>query len=202
MYLIVVLFLCLSSYAQQELEPKNARNDYFKKEEIVFDDKLYRIHNNYLTGGFGFMASNIRKDVQKTIGVDFQFPIRNHHFQIGAMMSGDQFNSNNTIQGHVCYGLRKEDTKTNIAVYIGPSIFTGVKGDATGDPEFYQGMGGYVSFQVVIKIKYDIGIGAEAFGEVNYAQRVAGIKLVAFFSSAYRGPKRNYNPNVRAENPR
>ena len=148
------------------------------------------------------MVSNIRKDIQKTIGVDFQFPIKKLHFQMGAMMSGDAFTSNNTIQGHVCYGLRKEDTKTNIAVFFGPSIFTGVKGDVSGDPEFYQGMGGYVSFQVVVKIKYDIGLGLEAFGEVNYAQRVAGIKLIAFFSSAYRGIKRNYNPNVRAENPR
>lgn len=150
----------------------------------------------------GYLASTIRKDIQRTIGVDFQFPIKTYHFQAGAMMSGEQFNSNNTIQGHVGYGLRKETTKSNISVFIGPTIFTGVKGDSSGDPEFYEGMGAYVSFQVIAKLKYDIGIGAEAFGEVNYAQRLAGIKVILFFSSAYRGPKKNYNPNVRAENPR
>jgi hypothetical protein len=198
---ILSCFLFGGSYAQENPATKKEET-YYKKEEIVHDGKLYRVHNNYLTAGAGFMTSDIRDQVQKTIGVDFQFPIQKLHFQAGVLMSGDAFTSNNTVQAHICYGLRKENERTNIAAFIGPSLFTGVQGDASGDPEFYQGVGGYVSFQVVAKVKYDVGVGAELFGEINYAQRVLGIRFIVFFSSAFKGPKKNYNPNVRAENPR
>lgn len=193
----------------QEQEPgkhekpaKKPEPAYYKKEEIVHDGKLYRVHNNYLSFGAGILASSIRDQTQRTIAVDFQFPIKTTHFQAGVVLSGESFTSNNTIQAHLCYGLRKETIRSNLAVFIGPSFYTGVKANAAGDAEFYEGVGGYVCFQVIAKLTYDIGIGAELFGEVNKAQNMVGIKLIAFFSSSYRGLKKNYNPNVRAENPR
>lgn len=134
--------------------------------------------------------------------MDFTFPIRRLHFQVGAGMSGDDFGSNNNIQAHVGYGLRRETKSYNLGVFAGPTVFTGVTGDPlVGLPEFYSGVGGYISGQAVMKFTYDIGIGLEIFAEANYRQVMSGFKIVLFFSGAYRGPKRNYNPNVRSENP-
>ena len=186
----------------KEKPVKQEEPKYYKKEEIIHDGKLYRVHNNYLSFGAGMLSSSIRDKTQRTIGVDFHFPIQKAHFQVGVGMSGETFTSNNTVEGHLCYGLRKETTRTNIAGFIGPSLYTGVKADAAGDPLFYEGVGLYVCFQVVAKLTYDIGIGAELFGEVNYDQNMVGLKVIAFFSGSYRGLKKNYNPNVRSENPR
>jgi hypothetical protein len=66
-------------------------------------------------------------------------------------------------------------------------------------PEFYQGIGGYLCIQAVKKVAYDFGIGGEFFAEISPKRRMFGFKIIAYFSGAYRGPKRNYNPNVRAE---
>lgn len=201
-----IFILCISFFglkAQEKSFKKADRPPYDRKEEIIYQGKRYRIHNSYLTAGPGFLQSNIRSKLQKTIAMDFQFPIRRHHFQIGVMMSGEEFASNNHIQGHICYGLRAEKNKNNLALYLGPSFATGVEGQvSTGNPIFYNGFGGYLSIQAVMKISYDIGIGAELFGELSSRQKIIGLKLVAFFSGAYRGPKRNFNPNVRSENPK
>lgn len=178
------------------------KESYYRKEEIVYDGKLYRVHNNYLIFGGGVLSSNIRDITQRVIGIDFHFPIQKYHFQVGVVMSGDYFTSKNNLQAHLCYGIRKENTKSNIAAFIGPSLYTGVVADAAGEPLFYEGVGAYVCFQVIAKLYYDIGIGAELFGEVNPDQSMVGIKVIAFFSGSYKGPKKNYNPNVRAENPR
>lgn len=199
------IFLCLiyaGFRAQEQPVVKPEKPYYDRKEEIIYDGKRYRIHNSYLSLGGGFLQSSIRSTLQKTLGADFQFPIRRMHFQVGAMMSGEGFSSNNHIQGHVCYGFRRERTKNNLALFFGPSYATGVEGDASGAPRFYQGLGGYVAVQAISKFTYDIGLGVELFGDISQRQSIAGLKLIVFFSGAYRGPKRNFNPNVRSENPR
>ncbi|MGZ4095318.1 MAG: hypothetical protein ACXVNQ_03000 [Bacteroidia bacterium] len=121
-------------------------------------------------------------------------------------MSGEEFLGNNNVQAHIGYGLRKETTKTNLAAYAGITRFTGVIGrtDSVGNsiPQYYTSTGFYVCGQAVTKLSYDIGIGLEVFGEVSKWQSLAGFKVILFFSGAYRGLKKNYNPNVRAENGR
>ena len=200
---IVILCICFFGLMSQEKSfKKSDRPPYDRKEEIIYQGKRYRIHNSYLTAGPGFLQSNIRSKLQKTIGIDYHFPIRRQDFQVGVMMSGQEFASNNHIQGHICYGFREEKNKNNLALYFGPSYATGVEGDASGSPKFYQGFGAYLSVQGIIKFSYDMGLGAELFGELSDRQKILGLKLVAFFSGAYRGPKRNFNPNVRAENPK
>lgn len=119
-------------------------------------------------------------------------------------MSGEEFLSNNHVGARLGYGLRKETTKTNFAVFAGITRFTGVIGrtDSVGNslPQYYTGTGFYVSGQAVTKLSYDIGIGLEVFGEVSKWQSLAGFKVIMFFSGSYRGLKKNYNPHVRAEN--
>lgn len=119
-------------------------------------------------------------------------------------MSGEEFLGNNNVQGHFGYGLRKETTKINLAAFAGVTYFTGVIGrkDSLGNsiPQYYSGNGLYMSAQAVTKLTYDIGIGIEVFGEISKWQNLAGFKVMMFFSGAYRGLKKNYNPHVRAEN--
>lgn len=148
------------------------------------------------------LNSSIRNQSQNNLGIDFQFHIRRQHFQSGVMMSGPAFGSNNNVQAHVGYGYRRERSKNNLAAFIGPSYHWGVEG-AVGTPEvFYNTFGAYGSVQFVTKFLYDIGLGVEGFADISQKQTMFGFRVIAFFSGAYRGPKRNYNPNVRSENPR
>jgi hypothetical protein len=117
-------------------------------------------------------------------------------------MSGIGFGDNNNIQGHVGYGYRREGNTWNLAAFIGPSFSTGVDGVPPDPPVYYNAMGGYVSIQGVTKFLYDVGIGLELFGDISQVQQMFGFKIVAFFSGAYRGAKKNVNPHVRSENPR
>ena len=177
---------------------------YDRKEEILHAGKRYRIYNNYLTIGGSFFNSNLRTDVQKGVGLDYHFHIKRHYFQTGFSISGYEFLENNQTQARFGYGYRKENANVNLAFFGGATLFTGVYGVAdtagTSKPEFYSGVGAYVCAQAVKKLSYDIGIGAEVFAELNYKQAAVGIKILMFFSGAYRGPKKNFNPNVRSEN--
>ncbi len=198
LHFILITFSCVQLFAQE----KNTKYD--RKEEIIYDGKLYRKYNSYLTMGAGYMSSSLRDDIQKAIGFDFNFHIRKQYFQAGILMSGPQYLSNNNIQAHIGYGLRKEKNKSNLAIYGGITYFTGVRGipdSAFGSiPFYYQGVGAYFSAQAIKKITYDIGAGIEFFGEYSQQQRILGFKFILFFSGSYRGLKKNFNTNVRSEN--
>lgn len=221
---IIVLVSSFQCFSQKE-KPKE-RPTYYRKEEILYAGKRYRLWNNYITAGGGIMGSSIRSKEQKNIGINYHFHIQRHYFQAGVMMSGEDFLSNNQVQGHLGYGLRKETTKLNMAAFGGLTYFNGVIGrtDTTGNPypEYYSGAGVYVSGQIITKLSYDIGIGLEVFAEFNKYQQVpinyrwyegapvfkksgdiqtnAGFRVILYFSGAYRGLKKNYNPHVRSEN--
>ncbi len=199
-----LLILFQGGISQAQTEDRNTRYErpkYNRKEEVVYDNKRYRKYNNYLTAGGGFAYASNRVGGQRVIGADFQFHIRRQQFQIGGLMSGEAFLSNNHVQAHVGYGLRRERNTTNLAAYIGPTWFTGVEGTpGVTIPVFYTGFGGYASVQAVSKFTYDIGIGAELFGEVNFRQTQVGLKFILFFSGAYRGNKTAYSPNPEFQN--
>lgn len=188
------------------MKPK--KPDYRPKEEIIFDNKRYRLYNNYVTLGGGVSLSTIRNNSQRTAGIDYHFHIRRTYFQLGVLLSGNEFFSNNHLQAHFCYGIRKEDGKNHFAAFGGFSYYQGVEGVAPQPAVYYGGSGFYFAGQYVRKITYDVGGGIEAFADIGYStpfwgrdQALYGVKLIVFFSGAYRGPKRNYNPHVRAENP-
>lgn len=194
----------LSTYSQNEQKPQKTNNVYDRKEEILFDGKRYRKNNNYLTIGSGYQSNSIRKESQKSLGVDFQFHIFRQSFQIGLMMSGNEFTGNNNSEAHLGYGFRIEKNTYNLALFSGPVVFTGVETliDSNGKiiPKFYDGIGIYMSLQAIKKITYDIGIGFELFIEASQLQKIMGAKLIFFFSGSYMGLKKNFNPNVRSEN--
>lgn len=204
---LLFFFLLFSStlglQAQAKDSVKSGMPDYYRKEEIIVSGKRYRIHNNYLSFGPGFLSNNLQNQSQRAIGIDFQFHVRRQHFQIGVMMSGPNFSANNDVEAKIGYGYRKETKTFNLAAFAGANYFTGVLTflDSAGlpQPEFYSGIGGYACVQAVKKFTYDFGLGAEMFAEVSGRRRMFGFKIIAFFSGAYRGPKKGYNPNVRSE---
>lgn len=190
--------------AQLPALKQGEKRPYVRKEEIIYYSKRYRIHNNYLAFGPSFLYSSTRDNSQKGIGIDFIFHIKNQHVNAGVMMSGEEFNSNNNVGAHLCYTLRKETKTRNYALFVGPAYNNGVLTikDSTGkavNAKYYQGFGVYLGAQAVIKFTYDFGFGAEVFSELGPNQKIAGFKIIAFFSSAYTGPSRTVNPNVRLE---
>jgi hypothetical protein len=211
---VVLLLLVFASYLQAQQDSVRAviKQDslgkcqkkpmYYKQEEIIFEGKRYRVNNNYVSLGPLIATSSLRSQAQKGIAIDFNWHIRRQYFQTGVLMSGNNFGDNNHLQGHLTYGLRREGSFHNAAVFGGVCYSYGVTGDITTGPIYYNTLGGYLAAQYVIKFAYDLGLGLEAFSEISPKQRIFGVKVIAFFSGAYRGLKRNYNPNVRAENPK
>ena len=177
---------------------------YDRKEEIIDNDKRYAIHNNYLMLGAGLAGSSLHKNEQAPIGIDFIFHIRRVHFQVGVLMSGDQFLNNNNLSGHFGYVYRIEDEKRNITFGGGisqnkgkVSSYIGNHGDTVPD-FYYRNTGIYLTAAYYRKITYDIGIGGELFADINRAHQMIGIKGVLFFSGAYRGKARIYNRHVKS----
>lgn len=192
-----ILFLCITFFAsaQKDTLPFN------RKEEIIDKGKRYAFHNNYLTGGFGYSGTKIREREQATLGIDFVFHIKKQHFQAGVLMSGDKFQSNNNLSGHLCYGYRFETRKSNIAFFAGISQNKGVVPPRISEVDtipvfYYRNTGLYASISYIHKLTYDIGIGLEGIIEVNKTQVFAGIKGIVFFSGSYRGKSKVYNKHV------
>jgi hypothetical protein len=177
---------------------------YDRKEEIIDNDKRYAIHNNYLMIGGGFAGSSLRKKEQVAVGIDFIFHIKRQHFQIGVLMSGDKFNSNNNLSGHFGYCYRIEDENRNITFGAGISQNKGkipshITDDGDTIPDFYyRNTGIYLSAAYFKKITYDIGIGLEIIADINQVHQMIGAKAVLFFSGAYRGKAKIFNRYVKS----
>src|ERR1043165_5666592 len=126
---IAVLFFLMQqlslSLHSQEIKEK-PQEVYDKEEEVIYDQKRYRVHNNYLTFGAGYIGSSLRNQAQKHTAADFNFHVRYSHFQLGVMMSGTEYLSNNDIQFHVGWGKRVETRPYNLAVFGGATYGTGV----------------------------------------------------------------------------
>jgi hypothetical protein len=177
---------------------------YDRKEEIIDNDKRYAVNNNYLMAGPGLSGSNLRKKEQSTIGIDFIFHIRKQHFQIGVLMSGDQFLANNNLSGHVLYCYRIENSRRNISFAGGFSQNKGqipayiTEAGDTIPTFFYRNPGLYLSAAYVKKLTYDIGLGLELIVDINQVQQFVGVKGVLFFSGAYRGKAKIFNRHVKS----
>ena len=191
--LLIILTLCFTySIAQKDTLPFN------RKKEIIYDGKRYRVYNSYLSFGAGLAYSDVRSKEQRCINADFQFHLTKEYFQVGFFMSGDEFLRNTNLQGHICYGKRYEKELFNLAAFVGPSYSYFVTGSTDTSGIFrvrsHETVGGYICLQGVYKIKYDVGIGLELFADISAQQKIAGARVILYFSGAYRGEKRGYKP--------
>lgn len=166
------------------------------KAEIVYDGKRYRVHNSWLSFGAGAGYNTKWPKDEKNLGADFSFHIKQHYFRAGGFMSGANFTASNNYSFHLCYGLRKEKEKYNLSAFIGPSTsyFRRPLSDSSNYnlSTVYNLAGAHACVEAVYKIKYDVGIGGQIFCDYNQVQMVYGVRLIAYFSGAYRGIKYGY----------
>jgi hypothetical protein len=166
------------------------------KQELVYDGKRYRVYNNWLSigGGAGYNSSWIKDE--RNLGIDYSFNIKKIYYRAGAFMSGRNFTESNNYNFHAAIGIRKEHTKYNLSAFAGPSTayFKRPLKDSVNYnlKSVYNEVGLYACLEAVYKVKYDVGLGGQIFCDVNRVQLVYGVRLIAYFSGAYRGVKYGY----------
>ncbi|MEO6884087.1 MAG: hypothetical protein ABI199_08685 [Bacteroidia bacterium] len=163
------------------------------KETIVINNKIFKIYNNWLSGGGGQAYNSALTKSQFVWGADYNFHIQAHYYQLGFLLAGDAFGNYNNTQLHICYGGRKENEVFNLAYFIGPSYAIIYPKDSTGySVNSVSAFGVFGEVQMVRKISYDTGIGADIFVNVNSYQTIAGLRIILYFSGAYQGLKNKY----------
>lgn len=202
-FLIVFIFLSMQDFAQVygKVNKKEAnielsdlyRIPYARKREVVFGNKRYRLYNNYVTFGVGKGYSNAWNTWQMNTALDWNFHLKKTAFQAGGFLAGPRFGVNTSIQVHLAAGYRLERYSYQWAVYGGIAYTDGIHPTATDTSHFYKA-GLYLCAQYFYKLKFDYGIGITGFVDANATQTIAGLRIEVFFSSAYRGPKRNDKP--------
>lgn len=189
-YLLVIIFIFFgarSFFAQSDSATYNP------KQEIVYDGKRFRVYNNWLSAGAGASFNTQWPKDEKNIGADFSFHIKQQYLRIGGFMSGTNFHASNNYNVHLGLGLRKEKEKYNLSAFIGPSVSyfkRPLKDSANYNlVSVYNEVGGYAVVEAIYKVTYDVGIGGQIFCDYNRVQTVYGVRLVVYFSGAYRGIK-------------
>lgn len=175
------------------------KDTFERKQEIVLQNKRYRIYNNYLSVGVGqcynsgWAASN---PINLCTAFDFNFHARKNCFQVGGNLIGPALWDNSCIQLHAGWGYRIERCNYMLAAYGGLSFSDGYYLQATDtipNKLRMNAVGGYAALQAYYKIKFDYGVGLSTFFDINSKQSVLGIKVELFFSGAYKGFKKiNY----------
>jgi len=167
------------------------------KKEIVYDGKRYRVHNSWLSIGAGANYNTKWPKDEKNLSADFSLFIKENYFRLGGFLSGTDFTSANNYSFHLCYGLRKETEKYNLSAFIGPSTsyFRRPLSDSINHnlSKVYNEIGGYAVIEAIYKLKYDVGVGGQIFCDYNRVQMVYGVRLIVYFSGAYRGIKPGYH---------
>lgn len=190
------MLLCLSLASMAQEKPP-----YDRTEEVIYRNKRYRIHNSWLSAGAGWAWNTHRQKDQKSIGVDLNLHIKEQHFQLGVFTTGNDFTPANNYNFHLGYGLRKETTRYNLAGFVGPSasyFYRPLKDTVRYDiSKLNNKVGVYICLQAVYKFEYDLGLGVDLFADYNQTQSVFGLRIVAYFSSAYRGMRTGRQRNTK-----
>ena len=167
-----------------------------KKQEIVLQNKRYRIYNNYVTGGVGKCYNSSWQDLETSTSLDYNFHLKRNRFQTGFLLAGPSFRNNNVIQLHAGMGYRLERCNYHWAVYGGVSYSDGYRLQSSSVPDSvfkFSTIGVYSNLQFFYKLKFDYGLGVSAFIDANTREVLTGINIQLFLSGAYKGLKKiNY----------
>jgi hypothetical protein len=158
--------------------------------EFVINNKKLRYYNNWLSLGAGAQQNlSYKRALGFAGGLDFNFHIKHHYFQLGTEITGETFGYYNNYQFHLGYGKRYEDRDIHFAYFGGISYSTGYGKTDTVYSRKYSQPGAYVQVEIVKKITYDVGIGASFFADINSEQTIIGLRGILYFSGAYAGKK-------------
>jgi len=199
--LIAINFIALQAHSQTDTvingkhytsvdEKAKKRKGPRLDSTFVINNKKMKFYNSWLTAGAGVQQNlSYKRKLGFTGGLDFQTHIKAQYFQIGANISGEHFGFYNNYQFHVGYGKRYEDKDFHTSAFVGLSYSTGYgKVDSTGTYiRPYNQVGLYVQGELIKKIAYDVGLGVSLFGDFNREQSIVGLRLIAYFSGAYKG---------------
>ena len=157
---------------------------------FVYNNKKLKYYNNWLTVGAG-IQQNLTYKLKMGFagGVDFNFHIKHHYFQLGTVITGEKFGFYNNYQLHLGYGKRFEDPSYHFAGFVGLSYSSGYSKVDSIYSNHYSKPGIYFQGEVIKKITYDVGIGAALFADLNQEQAIIGVRAVVYFSGAYKGKK-------------
>jgi hypothetical protein len=197
---LVILVFCVifgaTCFAQKDSVSVQKKDTFNRKKEIVYDGKRYRVYNSWLSVGAGANYNTRWPKDEKNTAVDFSFFVKQHYLRMGGFMSGRDFTAANNYSFHLAYGFRKEAIKYNLSAFVGPSLsyFRRPLSDSTNYNlgTVYNEVGGHAVLEAVYKVKYDVGIGGQIFCDFNRVQMVYGVRLIVYFSGAYRGIKPGY----------
>jgi hypothetical protein len=209
-FLIVSVILSISSFAQtdtiknkdeviingkrykavdeKQTSVSNKKNIPPLDSIFVIQNKKLKYYNNWLTAGAGVQKNlTYKRKTGFTGGLDFNFHIKQYYFQLGAELTGEQFGFYDNYEFHLGYGKRFEDRDIHYAGFVGLSYSTGYgKVDSVYTRPFSE-PGIYGQIEIVKKVTYDVGIGAAVFADWNQEQGIIGVRLILYFSGAYKG---------------
>lgn len=158
--------------------------------EFVYNNKRLRYYNNWLTGGAGGQQNlSYKYPLGFAFGVDYNFHIKQYYFELGTNITGEKYGYYNNYQFHLGYGYRYEDKDFHAAGFAGVSYSTGYGKEDSIYSRKYDQPGLFLNLEIVKKITYDVGIGAQFFADWNQEQTIIGLKGILYFSNAFRGNK-------------
>ena len=177
------------------IDPASTNNKKRKSPPVdstfILKNKKLSYYNNWLTVGGGFQQNlTYRREIGFAGGLDFNFHIKKHYFQIGTMISGEKFGFYDNYEFHLGYGKRYEDKDIHFAGFAGISYSTGFA--KVGDSIYFRPFsvpGVYAQVEAVKKITYDVGVGLAFYVDWNQEQAIFGSRLILYFSGAYKGKK-------------
>ncbi len=182
--LVCVFFFLVLSHGllAQQQKPE------WKRDTVIAGNK-FSLYNNWINAGAGYCRYFTFGRDQFDMGLDFNFHITKQYFQLGLMISGEDFSIKNNYQLHAGYGKRRENALYNQALFVSPSYSTGYKylGSGVYDHNPYNAIGVYVEYQYTYKLHYDSGIGLTLFVDHNAFQTIGGFRIDLFLSGAFKG---------------
>ncbi len=193
--------LCQNDSQEEEQAVSHTKMDtllQYLTKEVVYDKKRYLVYNNWVSGGVGFSYNsnwyNEHTD-ERNIGVDLNFNIRKYYYSAGVFASGRDLAKINNYSFFALTGLRKELLKSNWSIFVGPSLSyfrrplldTNIMDKSTVRFSLFNRVGLYAKCEVVVKLKYDIGLGLQVFANYNDVQFIYGVRFLLYLSSAFRG---------------
>ncbi len=168
---------------------------YDRGKQLEHNGNLYKVYNNWISGGAGYGFSYSPDRDIFHLGLDYNFHIKWHYFRTGFFLSGRRFGDYDNTNFHACYVLRKETIKYNFSGFAGPSHSSGFRW-TSGKPDYknvYREVGLLGGVQAVWKLKYDVGLGLSLIGDWNKYQSMVLLRADLYLSGAYAGKKSDRN---------
>src|ERR1043166_1718557 len=100
---------------------------YDPDKTIIYKNGKFKVYNNWISGGAGEAYNFTHYGKQFTLGLDYNFHIKQEYLQLGLFFMGDRFGSYNDYNYHLAYGRRIENNSINFAWFAGLAYSTGYK---------------------------------------------------------------------------